>query len=139
MSNLTINATRRHQETVRRLFEECVNERRLDLASELISPDFVNLSNGAHGVEGYLAGLQMVLGGFPDVRFTVEELFGEDDKVAVRWRWEGTHQGTFVGVAPTGRTVNHTANIIFHFKDDKIISQWVEMDYASVQRQIGAA
>jgi predicted ester cyclase len=136
MSNQTITATTSQKETVRRLFEELINERRFDLAEELISPNFVNLSDGNTGIDGYLSGVRFVLGGFPDVHFNIEELFGEDDRVAVRWRWEGTHQGVFIGIPPTGRTVNHTGNIIFHLKDGKIVSQWVEMERGAVLRQI---
>lgn len=42
---------------------------------------------------------------FPDLQFTVDLLFGEDDLVAARWTATGTHTGTWDGLEPTDRRV----------------------------------
>ena len=46
--------------------------------------------------------------GFPDVVSTVEDLIAEGDKVVARWRSRATHQGNYMGIAPTGREVEFT-------------------------------
>ena len=39
---------------------------------------------------------------FPDLTLTVEDAFGVDDKVVVRWKAEGTFENEFMGQQPTG-------------------------------------
>jgi len=46
--------------------------------------------------------------GFPDVISTIEELIAEGDKVVARWRGRATHQGNYMGIAPTGKEVEFT-------------------------------
>src|SRR3712207_9476761 len=41
--------------------------------------------------------------GFPDVVSTIEDLIAEGDKVVARWRARATHQGGYMGIAPTGK------------------------------------
>ena len=50
--------------------------------------------------------------GFPDVISTIEDLIAEGDKVVARWRSRATHQGEYMGIAPTHRwrlSVSHAS------------------------------
>ena len=42
---------------------------------------------------------------FPDYQYHIEDIFGEGDKVAVRYTFTGTHQGEFRGIPPTGKVL----------------------------------
>src|SRR3712207_5746643 len=44
--------------------------------------------------------------GFPDARITHHETIVGDDRVAVRWTTEGTHQGTLDDIPPTGKPIH---------------------------------
>ena len=46
--------------------------------------------------------------GFPDVVSTIEDLIAEGDKVAAHWRSRATHQGDYMGIAPSGKEVEFT-------------------------------
>jgi predicted ester cyclase len=48
---------------------------------------------------------------FPDLIFSVQEQVVEGDKVANRFEWTGTHQGTFPRV-PAGRFVRVWGTVI---------------------------
>jgi steroid delta-isomerase-like uncharacterized protein len=75
--------------------------------------------------------------GFPDLRCSVLEAIAEDDRVACRWRMEGTHRGAFLGFAPTGRRVVLEGIGFFRFHDDRVAEEWLEYDAFGLLRQLG--
>lgn len=56
------------------------------------------------------AAVQAVFDGFPDSVWPLDEVvvLPSDDhsRMAVTWRWQGTHTGTYSGLPPTGRHVD---------------------------------
>ncbi|MFQ6026895.1 MAG: ester cyclase [Dehalococcoidia bacterium] len=75
---------------------------------------------------------------FPDLHITVEDMVGEDDKVAWRLSVRGTHKSEFRGVPATGVEVTFPAQYIFRFKDGKIVERWTNFDRLGVLVQLGA-
>jgi predicted ester cyclase len=68
----------------------------------------------------------------------VEDIVAEGDKVVVRWKSRGTHQGEFMGAAPTGRLVTFTGMRLFRMAENKIAESWVNIDERGLQEQLGA-
>ena len=125
-----------NKQAVRRLYEDCINPGRLDRLAELISDDFV----GAHGERGPAAYAATVTGlrtGFPDLRFTVEDVVAEADRVAIRWTWHGTHSGPFAGLTPSGKSVTNSGIAIYQLANHKIIRVWFETDRLGALQQLG--
>lgn len=75
---------------------------------------------------------------FPDLRFTVEDMIAEGDKVACRLTLRGTHRGTFQGIPASGAQVSMTGVDVLRFEGGKLIERWGEFDDLSLLRQIGA-
>lgn len=75
--------------------------------------------------------------GFPDLRCTVLDAVAEDDRVACRWRMVGTHQGAFLGFAPTRRRVALEGIGFFRFHDGRVAEEWLEYDAFGLLRQLG--
>ena len=75
--------------------------------------------------------------GFPDFRFTIEEMIAEGDKVVVRWTTRGTHQGIFRGIPPTGKQVTITGVEIHRVVGGKIVEGWRKWDRIDVMQQLG--
>ena len=102
---MTIEANKR----VMKQFLVFINTASEALATELISPDAIFHVPGRpeplQGPSGYLALIGMMRGGFPDIQWTLEETIAEGDKIAARFTMRGTHQGTFLGIPPTGRKI----------------------------------
>jgi steroid delta-isomerase-like uncharacterized protein len=138
MSNSIFTSAEANKATVRRLFEECLNGNRPQLARELLAADFLNHTTGSRGVDAFETFNARFLAAFPDRRYTVEDLIGEGDRVAARWRLEGTHQGEWAGVAATGKGVVQTANVIFRLEDGRIAESWIQLDTLGFLRQLGA-
>jgi predicted ester cyclase len=76
--------------------------------------------------------------GFPDVISTIEDLIAEGDKVVARWRSRATHQGDYMGIAPTGKEVEFTGISFYRIEGGKIAQSWNIEDQLGLLRQIGA-
>jgi predicted ester cyclase len=76
--------------------------------------------------------------GFPDVTSTIEDLIAEGDKVVARWRSRATHQGDYMGIAPSGKEVEFTGISIYRIEGNKIAESWSVEDQFGLMRQIGA-
>lgn len=122
--------------TVRRLYEESINRRDWKLLNELVAEDYRN-PNGETGPAGYRATVEPLTRGIPDIRFTVEDLVGEADRVAVRWSWSGVQTGPLFGFPSSNRPITNTGMVIYQLRDGKIVRSWLEVDRLGVLQQIG--
>jgi steroid delta-isomerase-like uncharacterized protein len=127
---------------VMRRFVEFINTGSEKLAEELISPDAVFHVPGRpepmRGPAGYLAIIGMMRSGFPDIRWTLEEMIAEDDKVAARFTMRGTHQGSFFGVPPTGKTIAVQAMNFYRLSGGQFVEERGQPDLLGLLMQIGA-
>ena len=121
---------------VRTLYEECINGRDLDRLETLIAPDFVG-ARGERGPREFRATIEALLTGFPGVRFELHDVFGEEDKVAVRWTFRAVHGGRFVGIKPSLADVTQEGNVIYQVRDGRIVRAWLQADRLGVLQQIG--
>jgi predicted ester cyclase len=134
-------AVERNIAVVRRVYDEVINQGRLDVAAEVTTPatqvhvPFAHPGHGTTGLQKIASGL---LEGFPDIRVEIDDIFGVDDKVVVRWRTSRqTHTGAYRGLPPTGKEVRVTAIQVFRMKDERIAEFWMEMDQLNAVRQMG--
>ena len=58
--------------------------------------------------------------------------------MAVRARFQGTHTGDLMGIAPTGKTVDVPFIIIYRMAGGKIAQHWMSIDQMDVLKQLGA-
>lgn len=125
-----------------RRFVEFINSGSEKLAEELISPDAVFHVPGRpepmRGPAGYLAVIGMMRSGFPDIQWTLEEMIAEDDKVAARFTMRGTHQGSFSGVPPTGKTIAVQAMNFYRLSGGQFIEERGQPDLLGLLQRIGA-
>jgi steroid delta-isomerase-like uncharacterized protein len=123
----------------RRWFEDLFSRGDLDAANEILSADFLDHlpREEERGIEELKRYVGIYRSAFPDIQDTVEEIVAEGDKVVVRWRSRGTHQGEFMGVPPTGRDVTFTGMRLFRIAENKIAESWVNIDERGLQEQLG--
>ena len=76
--------------------------------------------------------------GFPDVISTIEDLIAEGDKVVARWRSRATHQGEYMGIAPSGKEVQFMGISVYRIEEGKIAESWTVEDQFGLMQQIGA-
>lgn len=126
--------------TLVREFEGLINARDLDTALTLFNPDFVDHTPPVglpSGVEGMCAFFSMQFAAFPDGQVHSEDLIAEGDKVVHRMSGEGTHQGYFLGIPPTGKRVIWSFIDIWRIEDGLFAEHWVEADMMGVMQQLG--
>jgi steroid delta-isomerase-like uncharacterized protein len=75
---------------------------------------------------------------FPDLQITAEDLIAEGDKVVARNTVTGTHQGEYMGLPPTGRSVTYDEIFIVRFAGGRIAETWGVVDVLAQLRQLGA-
>jgi len=114
----------------RRAIEEIMNQRNLAVFDELHSPDYVchTLSRTIQGPEPFKQLLSMLLSAVPDLHYTIEDLFGEGDRVVVRYTARGTHKGDLMGIPPTGKQATGTGTDIIRVANGKILEEWINSD-----------
>jgi predicted ester cyclase len=75
---------------------------------------------------------------FPDFRMNVEDLIADGDKTVARVRVTGTHQGEFMGVPPTGTSVDMELIDIMRFDGAGLVCEhWGVADMLSLMQQLG--
>jgi predicted ester cyclase len=107
---------------------------------EFVAPDAVirtPLPIEATGADALKQIWAMLLRIYPDIHLTVEDLIAEGDKVVGRTTVTGTHQGEFMGVAPTGNSVTYNEMFMFRFADGRVVETWGVVDVYAQMKQIG--
>jgi len=109
-----------------RWFHEVWNERRPEVAADLMSPEVV-----AHTESGEMAGLEpflkvreQFLAAFPDLTFQVEAMLDAGDDVVVRWAATGTHAGDALGIEPCHRKVAVRGMTWQRYRDGRMVEAW---------------
>ena len=102
-------------------------------------PSLPRALQGMRGPEPFVQQVSKYRAAFPDLRFSVEDTIAEGDRVAVRWRAEGTHEGELQGLAPTNVHSFTTGISISRWQNGKAVEFWVEWDNLGLARKIGAA
>jgi len=77
------------------------------------------------------------LTGFPDMRFAIEQVVAEGDRVMMQCVGRGTHLGSWLGIPATGKVITIQTFIIQRIADGHIEEDWVLTDFLGVFQQFG--
>lgn len=139
--NDTSTVVERNKATARRVIEEAFGVGRMEVLEEVGAPDVVLYSSTGpgpvHGVAGIQASARRLRTGFPDIGFTVDDMIGEGDIVVIRWSSVQTHDGDYLGMAPTHRTAHGSGMEMFRPADGRIQAIWLQVDALGVMQQLG--
>ena len=129
--------TEQNKILVQRFYDEILNGRSLYVADEILSPDYIDHSAGAPGLGNFKTYLAMITSVFPDIKVTVEDLFADGDKAAVRLTIHGTQLGSFRGFPPTGTQATWAGIDILYMSNSVITERWSERDFLNMLLQLG--
>jgi steroid delta-isomerase-like uncharacterized protein len=130
---------------VERFVEELWNARRIEVADQIFSEDCVThqlrsgvldeaVRRGPQAMKEHVSGWLM---SFPDLRFCIEQMIADRDRVVSHLVMEGTHQGTWMGISPTGTRVQIRMITIHRIADSKIAEDWVMVESLGFFQQLG--
>jgi steroid delta-isomerase-like uncharacterized protein len=77
--------------------------------------------------------------GFPGLQHTVEDVWGVDDRVALRLSIRGTHTGAFQGMPPTGKEFTIESINLFRMAHGRLVEQLIQYDAVGMLQQLGAS
>ncbi len=134
--------TEDNKAVVRREFEEMLNQGgNLDAAAEIYAPNYVAHAatyGDIEGIEGAKQSAAAYRQTFPDLRTTIEDMVAEGDKVVVRYRGSGTHEGATEAFGPpTGKRMEITGITILRLSEGKIVEVWTNFDALGMMQQLG--
>ena len=125
----------------RRVIDEAFSQGNLDVVDEVCAEGYVDHDPimGDQGADAVKETIRSYREAFPDLAFTVEEIFDAGDKVITRWTGSGTFENEFMGQAPTGEKGDPISGIgIDRYEGGEIVESWGQWDTLGFMRNIGA-
>lgn len=125
---------------VRRVFDETINQENKAVIDEIFAADVVihdPLSGTSQGSAAFAGLLGIFDTAFPHHRVTVEQIVCQGDWVCVLHTHTATHNGPFMGMPPTGKTVVVNGLELFRLRNGKIVEFWRKDDDVSLLMQLG--
>lgn len=90
-----------------------------------------------HGLDAYRDAMEQTYRGFPDFEYSLEELFGEGDRIHFTYRFTGTHKGEFFEIPASGNKADYLVASVCRFKDGKLIEEFDFYDGLTFLRVVG--
>ncbi len=113
-------STEQNKAVVQRFTSEVLNGRNIDLADELLAPNYTNSITGSDiaKFKGFVAGFNSALSG---LHFKIEDMVAEGDAVVARWSAQGTHTGSLMGEVPSGKQLAFRGLTYYRLARGKIV------------------
>lgn len=121
-------------------FGEAINSGDLEALREVMAPNVVDhdpAPGQGPGPDGFIGFFTTFRTAFPDLAVAVEHMVADESNVAIAYTVTGTHDGDFMGVAPTGRKVTARGMQIARFENGKIVERWGSSDELGILKQLG--
>jgi steroid delta-isomerase-like uncharacterized protein len=130
---------------INRFVEELWNERRLEVADAIFDKDCVThqlrsgvpvdaVPRGPQAIKEHVAGW---IASFPDLRFSIEQILGEGDRVVTQLLMEGTHLGAWLGIPASGKKIQIRMFTVHRVVQGKIVEDWVLVESLGLFQQLG--
>jgi steroid delta-isomerase-like uncharacterized protein len=121
--------------------EEAFNKGNLEVLDELVAQDVVDHDPapgqppGREGMKQFVTELRTA---FPDLQLAIENVVAEGEYVAFNYTINGTHQGEFMGIEPTGKQVSVKAMEMVRIAGGQMVDRWGNTDQLGLLEQLGA-
>jgi predicted ester cyclase len=126
---------------VRRVLNEIYGDGKLELADDLIHPEFVD-HEPAHpgqpvGPAGVKQTVRRLQSAFGDLRFEIQDEIAEGEMVVQRTIMGGRHTGELAGSGPTHKEFAVQHIYIWRVADGKVVEHWGGRDDLGLLQQLG--
>lgn len=126
------------QETILKAWNGAWGDGDLAAFERILAPGYVRRSKS--GSEDYASlrnTIEAMQKAFPDSVVEILQIVEDGDRVAIHWQTRATHQGTFMDVPATGRSVTVSGASFLRFEDEKLAEEWVIWDPRELLSALG--
>ena len=134
--------TAENKALVQRMVEVIQNQHQLERMADFFEPNFVNHldhmpDSPLNSIEKAQQVFQQMFTALPDLRVTIQRQVAEGDTVMTHKIFQGTHVGSFMGVAPSGQPITFGVIDILRVENGKIVEHWAIQDRLGLMQQLG--
>ena len=112
-----------------------LNDRDFETVRTLIA-DAVHVNGTPYKRKNVIASLEGIVDAVPDFRWTVQDLFTQDNRIAARLQDTGTPVKPFLGHEPTGATINIMEYGSYRVENGHFVDMWFLIDSATAGEQL---
>ena len=125
-----MSSIQQHKTIARNFVNEIFNERKTDMAKNFVTNDVVyhGMGEEIRSLDEFKRWVAEDLSAFPDMKITILDDFGEENKIALRWSLSATHAKDFADFPATHKKFEAQGVEILHFDGDKIKEAWTVTD-----------
>jgi len=128
-----------YKNMVKLYYEELWNKKNKELIDTLFHDNIEfhgSLNIDTKGKKEFEEYMDKILSGIPNLYHGVEIMVEENNTVAVKAIYNGTHSGQLFDYAATNNRIKYNGASFFRFEDEKIVSIWVLGDLSTLHKQI---
>lgn len=132
--------SQQNKEIVRRVYTEIQDTGNLAAIDPLFAPDVLvhdPFMGDVKGVEAYRQLTRLFQSAFPGHKTQLEIFVAEGDYVAIYHIHLAVHNGEFMGLPPTGKSIRVPGLELYRLQNGKIVEFWRHDDDAGLMRQLG--
>ena len=127
-----------NEQTIRRLVDEVINSKSLEVIDDIIHPEYVYRTpdlelHGRQALRELFTVYQVAL---PDLHVKIDDLICTANKAVLLFTLSGTHKNELMGIPATGKQVNINGMTCSRFEDGQIIEEWELLDQLTMFQQL---
>ena len=105
---------------------------------QIITPGYLRHSkSGSEDSTSVVETIKATHEAFPDFSTDILHIVEDGETAAIHWRSQGTHQGSFMDVPATGRSITVTGASFLRFENNKIAEEFVVWDPRELLSALG--
>lgn len=113
----------------------CLNRQDWATLGQFVDEDAIH--NGRRfRLSGYRAMLENDFAEIPDLCFNIELLLSDPSFIASRLHFDCSPKGAFLGLPVNGRRVSFAENVVYEFRQGRIVQVWSVIDKAAIEAQL---
>lgn len=118
-----------NKEVVSRMYDTILNQKKFDQLNQFIDEDYL---------QEFINANQLLINAFPDIQFSIKEIFEDRNIVITLYDWVGTHQKEYQQIPATHKRITVDGISIYEMKNMKIIHNTPKPNKLSFFMQLGA-
>jgi len=126
------------RETILNAWNHAWGDGNVSAFGQLLTPDYIRRSkSGNDDYASLRKTIEATHAAFPDLACEILHFLEDGDTAAIHWQTKGTHQGEFMDVPATGRSVTITGASFLRFEGEKLAEEWVVSDPRELLAALG--